>query len=221
MNATNKTGQWGTMLGLVLTGLWLAGCRAPSSQLAETPGAAVSGGTTTANSPSGLKSGPIGPEIIKVGDSLTVIFSDFKPEPQAIVDTVRGDGTITLLLDQQFHAADKTRGELEREIRTNYVPRYFKFLTVTVVPKDQFYFVGGEVRSPNRYQYVGTSTVTRAIQSAGDFTDFALKTGVKLFRVDGRIETVDCIKALKNPTLDLQIFPGDTIKVPRRRWPWQ
>ena len=100
-------------------------------------------------------------------------------------------------------------------------PGYFKFLTVTVVPKDQFYFVGGEVRSPNRFQYVGTTTVTRAIQSAGDFTDFARKTKVELIRVDGRIETVDCVKAWKNPSLDLQVFPGDTIKVPRRHMPWE
>jgi polysaccharide export outer membrane protein len=209
------------MLGLVLTGLWLAGCRAPSSQFGDAPGSPSAGASTTTNSPSGVKSGPIGPEIIKVGDSLTVVFSDFRPEPQSIIDTVKGDGTITLLLDQQFHADGKTRGELEREIRANYVPKFFKYLTVTIVPKVQFYFVGGEVRSPNRYQYLGTTSVTRAIQSAGDFTDFARRRTVKLYRVDGRIETVDCLQALKNPNLDLQVFPGDTIKVPRRHWPWQ
>jgi len=213
-------------LGLVLGGFWLAGCQSSSPTFAVAPGPATPAGGLTvaaadANTASASKSGPIGPEIIKVGDSLTVIFSDIAPQPQPVVDTVKGDGTITLLLDQHFQAANKTRGELEREIRTNYVPKYYKFLTVTIVPKDQFYFVGGEVRSPNRFQYVGTTTVTRAIQSAGDFSEFARKAKVRLYRVDGRIETIDCIEALKNPNLDLQVFPGDTIKVARRYWPWQ
>ena len=58
----------------------------------------------------------------------------------------------------------------------------------------------------------------KAIASAGGFTDFANKKKVKLTRVDGRTQTVNCVKALDNPSLDLEVYPGDKIHVPRRLW---
>jgi protein involved in polysaccharide export with SLBB domain len=57
----------------------------------------------------------------------------------------------------------------------------------------------------------------QAIASAGDFTDFARKQEVLLTRSDGRKITVNCIKARKNPSLNLEILPGDIIDVPRRQ----
>jgi protein involved in polysaccharide export with SLBB domain len=96
------------------------------------------------------------------------------------------------------------------------VPKYYKYLTVTITPMLQFYFVGGEVRSPGRYEHVGKMTVRKALQSAGDFTDFANKKKVKLTRTTGEKHTINAIKALNNPELDLEVLPGDTIHVPRR-----
>jgi polysaccharide export outer membrane protein len=124
-------------------------------------------------------------------------------------------------LNQPFQAAGKTIGELEKEIREHYVPKYYKYLTVTVRPLGQYYSVKGEVRSPNRYPYLNDTTVLKAIASAGDFTDFARKRKVKLYRTNGRIETEDCVKALRNPRLDLPVYPGDWINVSRRTLPWQ
>jgi protein involved in polysaccharide export with SLBB domain len=63
--------------------------------------------------------------------------------------------------------------------------------------------------------YGPSITVTKAIQTAGDFTEFANKKKVKLTRKDGSIYTVNCIKALEDPTQDLEVYPGDTIHVPR------
>jgi polysaccharide export outer membrane protein len=80
----------------------------------------------------------------------------------------------------------------------------------------RWYYVLGEVRVPNRQIYNSRITVLQAIASAGGFTDFAKKTKVKLTRVDGRTQIVNCSKALENPTLDLEVYPGDTIHVPRR-----
>ena len=211
MNASNKTGQWWVVVALVLAGLWLAGCGTPSAPTGGSPGATPPPSVAFTNAD---------PPII-IGDSLTIVFSDVSPQPPPFLDTVRGDGTIKLLLDHYFVAAGKTRAALEKEIRDFYVPNYYRYLTVTIAPKDQFYFVGGEVKGANRFQYVGPTTVTRAIQSAGDFTDFARKGKVKLFRVDGKIEIIDCIAARGNPKLDLPVYPGDRIEVPRRGWPWQ
>ena len=76
-------------------------------------------------------------------------------------------------------------------------------MTVTVKQQEstRWYYVNGEVRSPARQIYNSRITVLKAIASAGGFTDFANKKKVKLTRVDGRTQTVNCVKALDNPSL--------------------
>ncbi|HSY74570.1 MAG TPA: hypothetical protein VK810_03795, partial [Dongiaceae bacterium] len=61
-------------------------------------------------------------------------------------------------------------------------------------------------------EYLGETTVTKAIQTSGDFTDFARHT-VRLNRANGSHIQVDCDKALKNPAEDPQVYPGDQIVV--------
>ena len=217
MNTSKLNGRWWATLGLMLAGVWLAGCHTAKPQFGEVPGTTGAGKAVAANRVTEVKTF----EDIKVVDALTIVFSDINPQPQPFVDTVRADGTIKLLMDHAFTAVGKKRGDLEKEIHDFYVPSYYKYMTVTISFKDQFYSVGGEVRAPSRFPYLGLTTVTRAIQSAGDFTDFARRRTVKLFRVDGKIENVDCLEALKKPSLDLQVYPGDLIKVERRKWPWQ
>ncbi len=58
--------------------------------------------------------------------------------------------------------------------------------------------------------------VTQAIQSAGDFTDFADQREVRVIRANGRVEIVDCKAALEDPSKDLPVYPGDNIVVERR-----
>jgi polysaccharide export outer membrane protein len=151
-----------------------------------------------------------------VGEPLTVVFSDLPTGVQSFEEQVNDRGMITLLLNKTFTAAGKTRPELEKEIRAAYVPDYFVNLTVTIKRPEQLYYVGGEVRSPNRYAYASGTTVTKAIQAAGDFTDWANKKNVTLTRADGRSQIVDCIKALKDPKHDPHVYPGDKITVRRR-----
>jgi polysaccharide export outer membrane protein len=163
---------------------------------------------------------PYSPDLIRVGDTLQITFSDTPVPVPVFDDKVKDSGVITLMLNQTFVVTNKTRGELETEIRARYVPDYYRNMTVTVQHQTQsrFYYVGGEVKSPGRQVYVGPITVTKAIQTAGDFTDFAKKTKVKLIRVDGRVQTVNCPKALVDPRLDPEVYPGDQITVPRRFW---
>ena len=125
--------------------------------------------------------------------------------------TVKGDGTITLWYSKTFHVAGKTRGQVEKEIHDAYVPDYWVNATVTVSHQVQsrFYYVGGEVKAPGRQVYIGRISVTRAIQSAGDFTDWANKKKVQLIRSNGEKKVINCVKALEKPELDLEVFPGD------------
>jgi polysaccharide export outer membrane protein len=155
---------------------------------------------------------------LRPGDLVTITFSDLPatvsmPEQKV---RVKEDGTLSLPMNLSVQAAPKSIGVVEKEIVALYVPKYFVKLTVTLRTEDRWYSVGGEVRQPGRQGYMGPTTVIRAIQSAGDFTDFAKKTAVRIHRADGRLEIIDCKKAIKNPKFDVPICPGDAINVPRR-----
>lgn len=188
----------------------------------STSSSASSGGSAADKQPLSSPRGPL--DLISVGDTLTVTFTDLPGanQQQQIEERVREDGTITLIQNLSFKAAGKPRGQLEREIREAYVPKYFKTMTPTVIPKKdtQFYYVNGEVKMPNRQVYLSRLTVTKAIASANGFTDFARKSAIDLIRSDGRKETVNFFKAIKDPTLDPEIYPGDIIYVHRKK-PWQ
>jgi len=157
-------------------------------------------------------------EVMQPGQVINVSFSDLSSLMAPIEQTVRDDGTITLLYNQTFKAAGKTRGQLEKEIHDRYVPAFFVRLTVTVAHNQQtrFYYVGGEVKAPGRQIWIGPITVTRAIPSAGDFTDFANKKKVQLTRSNGHSQWVNCLKALENSQFDPQVYPGDKITVRRK-----
>jgi polysaccharide export outer membrane protein len=159
-------------------------------------------------------------ELLRVGDSLTITFSDTPVTIPVFEEKIRDDGTITLTLNQTFKADGKSQGDLAKEIRARYVPNYYKYMTVSVKQdiNTRWYYVDGEVKAPNRQIYTSRITVLKAIASVGGFTDFAKKTKVQVTRVDGRTQEVNCTKALKNPSLDLEVYPGDKIHVPRRVW---
>ncbi|HEY1490405.1 MAG TPA: polysaccharide biosynthesis/export family protein, partial [Verrucomicrobiae bacterium] len=152
-----------------------------------------------------------------VGESVNIIFSG-TPDPMEFPpheETIKEDGNITLPLIGSVQALDKTAGALQREIHDLYVPKYYVRLNVVVKPGDLLYYVQGEVKTPGRQLYVGETSVTKAITSAGDFTDFASHK-VTLIRANGDRVKVNVDKALDNPALDAKVYPGDHIYVPRR-----
>lgn len=167
---------------------------------------------------------PISPEesseVLQPGEMISVSLSDIAATIPPMEQTIKADGTITLWYSKTFHVAGKKRGQVEKEIHDAYVPDYWVNATVTVSHQVQsrFYYVGGEVKAPGRQVYIGRITVTRAIQSAGDFTDWAKKSKVELIRANGEKKIVNCSKALEKPELDLEVYPGDKIHVPRRFW---
>lgn len=192
----------------------------------QTPAPGSSGTPAMAAAPAsadvGATSKPRGPEpeVFRVGDTLTIVYSDLPQITPAFEGKIKEDGSVTLLLNKAFTAAGKTAGQLEKEIREYYVPRYFKYMTATVktLETTRWYYVYGEVRAPNRYMYTSRLTVLQAITSAGGFTDFANKKKLKLNRVDGRSEIINWSKAMTEPKSDPEVYPGDTIHVPRRIW---
>ena len=196
------------ILSLAVASL-LAGCQTTDS---PAPGKPAGPGATAGNTGGG------GETVFQVGELLKIDFSGtVVSELRSHEEHIKDDGTITLEYIGSIKAAGKTAGQLQTEIYTNYVPRFYRNLNVTVRGSDRFYYVGGEVKAAARQPYLGPITVTGAIKSAGDFTDFAKKRKVRLIRANStKAIIVDCIKALEDPRLDLPVYPGDRIDVPRR-----
>lgn len=174
--------------------------------------------TAAAPSPKGSAQVNFDPDRLRPGEALLITFLDLPTPVPPFEGRIRADGTITLMQNQEFVAAGKTVGELEKEIRERYVPQFFQNLTVVVKPTERFFYVDGQVRMPSRQQYLGRITVLGAIAAAGGFTDFAQQKKVRIQRADGRVEIVNCEKAKEDPALDVPIYPGDKIFVPRKWW---
>lgn len=231
MKVSKLAGCGRLICGLFLFTALLAGCQGP--KYAEVPGLAPAPAPApaAATGGSGADAAPPTPgdssarvlDTISVGDNLVIVFSDLPKQESPIKERVREDGTIRLLQNQVFVAAGKMRGDLEKEIHKRYVPDYYRTMTVTVTPEVnmQFYYVYGEVRTPDRQVWLARITVLKAIASANGFTDFSKKTAVQLTRTDGTKYTINCPKAQKDPRLDLEVYPGDNIYVPRKSLPWQ
>jgi protein involved in polysaccharide export with SLBB domain len=215
---------------LFLMGLLLAGCQTNRGDAGfsevpgmetVTPGVSASAATPSVAAKSGTAvNAEPSSEIIQLGNVLLITFSDLPPPPLPAFDQrVRDDGKITLIYNREFTAAGKRTGDLEREIRDFYVPKYFINMTPTVriSPETRSFYVTGEVRASGNYPYKGASiTVSKAIATAGGFTDFANKRKVKLIRADGRKQTINCNEVIDHPERDPQVFPDDKIHVPRR-----
>ena len=155
-------------------------------------------------------------DLLRKGDLVVVTFSNIPNPPLPHQERIKEDGTITLPLIGSVMAAGKNPGQLQKEIQEAYVPKYYRNLVVTVRTEDRYYYVGGEVKLPNKYPYTPGVTVLKAIASAGGFTDFAARTKVELTRSTGKVIVIDCKKAQKKPSLDLAVYPDDRVFVPRR-----
>ena len=192
---------------LVATVLMAAGCETTPRPGPVSPVAGTNEVPLTVNSTDSLEP----------GNQITITFSGLSTVPIPYSCRIREDGTISPpYLKEPIIAAGKTIGELERELEKEYVPAIYKTINVTIRTADRFFYVGGEVRQPSRQIFIGRITVTQAIQSAGDFTDFADQREVRVIRATGKVDIIDCKAALDDPTRDLPVYPGDNIVVGRR-----
>jgi len=191
---------------LIATVLMVAGCETTRPRPVN-PGAGMGAGTLTVNSTDSLEP----------GNQITITFSGLSSVPVPYSCRIREDGTISPpYLEEPVIAAGKTIGKLEQELEQEYVPAIYKTINVTIRTADRFFYVGGEVRQPSRQIFIGRITVTQAIQSAGDFTDFGNQREVRVIRANGKVDIIDCKAALDDPTRDLPVYPGDNIVVGRR-----
>jgi polysaccharide export outer membrane protein len=188
---------------------FLSGC--------ATDGSPKSGGQTAAGGPgSPASAAKMDLETLHAGDHLRVEFSGIMPAIPAVETPIKDNGTISLPKIGEVKAAGLKPRLLEEVIRTNYVPDWYKTLNITVTPLDRYIFVGGDVKIPARYAYSDGMTVTKAIQTAGGFTEFANKKNVRLRRAAGGADIIINVKkAIENPEYDKLVYPGDSVMVRR------
>jgi len=160
---------------------------------------------------------PLSSERLVPGNKVTITFSGNPTPPPKHEEKVREDGFISPpLLTKPVMAAGKTVGQLQEELHSLYVPDQFKSLTVTVSTEERMVYVGGEVKNPGPHPYLPGMTVLKAIQAAGDFTEYGNRRNVTVTRVNGRQETVNCNKAFKDARYDKPVYPDDRVQVKRR-----
>lgn len=158
-------------------------------------------------------------DLLRVGDKIRIVYLDIPDAPTPTEQQIPDDGKLLLPKGVEITLANKRRTDVEKEIQDLYVKvrRLYPRMTVNIERQNLVASVGGEVRNPSFIPLSGEMTLTRAINAAGGFTDFAERTSVRVTRATTKQQIiVNVKKALKNPALDLPIYPGDVIEVPRR-----
>jgi protein involved in polysaccharide export with SLBB domain len=155
---------------------------------------------------------------LRTGDQLTVRLdtggTGANSQPQGIELAVDENGDISLPYIGHVPAAGLTSSELAERIQASYVPRFYVHCTATVLTKDRFFYVGGEVRGPSRYPWTEDVSLMKAINTAGGFTDYANRGKVEVTR--GKTKQIfNCEDLRQHPAKDVAIQPGDSIYVPR------
>ncbi len=224
LKLVNPSALWSLLLGTLLV---LSGCKSTddNATLAERfrNNAGGPGGASVATK-TNRHEGAIPTEFsrLRVGDLVMVHFSDVERPPGIggkVEANIPDSGIITLPYNVKIKADGKTTTELENEIRTNYVPRLYVALTVTVRTDMRVYYVDGEIKNPRgALPYVGEVTVLRAIANAGGFSDFANKKNIELRRLNGERFIINYFDALKDPSKDLSVYPNDHIIVNKGRF---
>lgn len=224
---TSKSLAAGVML---LAALLLAGCYNPDDAKGTDP-AAYTGPGSAQFPPDNTNMGPpvmtpqglpgaapivgVSP-VLRPNDKIIIEWFDTVNQIPQYNERIRDDGKLILPLNIVVHAAGKTVAQLQDDIRKAYVPKFYHNLTISVKTEERVFFVGGEVRMPNRQYFHDGITVLRAIDVAGGFTDFANRNKIELRRTSGEIIKIRWKDAMKNPKKDPVIYPDDQIIVHKR-----
>jgi polysaccharide export outer membrane protein len=152
---------------------------------------------------------------LRIGDQLQIhMETSANQAPQSIDTEIDENGEISLPLIGRIKAEGLTTSELAERVQANYVPRYYVHCAVTVLATVRFFYVGGEVHAPGRYNWSQDVSLLKAINTAGGFTEFANRRKVEVARGSQEM-TFDCEDLRQHPNKDPAIRPGDLISVPR------
>lgn len=130
--------------------------------------------------------------------------------------TIDQDGNLNLPYINQVRAGGLPPHEVQALIESKLRgEKIYTQPTISIIQnQSRFVNIGGQVRSPGRIPYTSDLTLLSAINAAGGVNDFADQKKVQL--VQGNKVTIFDLRELrKNPKLDIPIYPGDKIEVPK------
>ena len=155
--------------------------------------------------------------VLRSGDRLVVTIHA-PPEPFTSQHVVDEAGRINLPYIGAVVVAGKSCSRAQEEIEKQYIDeKYYKNVTVIIVPPESEYSVSGEVLRPGPYPLTRNLTVLQALARSGRFTDYADQSKVYLIRGNDRTE-INLLDIRKGRQKDVVIIPGDVIEVPRSPW---
>jgi polysaccharide export outer membrane protein len=201
------------LLAVLLAGCASTGSTGPESEPAMTPGAASSAASASGDD-------ALSADYLRAGDRIRIVYNDIPDSPTPTEQVVPEDGRIILPRGVEVVVLGKKRTDVEREIATIYVDekRIYRKITVTIERMASFISVGGEVRAPSSIVYRGDMNVSAAIAAAGGFTEYANRSRVIVTRAATKKQIkINVRKAVNDPKLDVMLYPGDQVYVPRSR----
>lgn len=192
------------LLGALVVGCLGFGCAssAPSGPSAEIPRRSTTTGTADLDA------------AIRRGDTLNVKVAGITPEINEAQE-VNEFGMITLPYIKDIKAENLTPGILAKKIERAYIDGgYYTKLSVSVICGPREFYIHGEVRSPGKALWTTGLTLVKAIALSGGFSDYANKSDIEVRRRD-KVFRINYKQAEKDPSLDIEIYPRDDIKVGR------
>jgi len=159
-------------------------------------------------------------DFLRPGDRIRVVFNDIPDAPVPTEEVIPEDGRIILPRGVEVVVIGKKRTDVEKDIARIYVDdkKLYRKITANIERMASFISVGGEVRNPSSVMFRGDLTVTAAIASAGGFNEYANRRGVIVTRAANKKQIkVNVRRAVNNPELDIILYPGDQIYVPRSK----
>ncbi len=152
--------------------------------------------------------------VLKSGDRLQVtIYAP--PEPFTCAHVIDEQGRINLPLIGAMQVAGKACADAQRIIERKYIDeKYYKVVTVVIVPPESEYSLAGEVLRPGPYPLTRNLTVLQALGRGGRFTEYADPTKIRLIR-GTEILVINADDIRKGKQKDIMVIPGDVIEVPK------
>jgi polysaccharide export outer membrane protein len=174
------------------------------------------GGTKTAQHPELV---PKTPSFLTSGDVVKVTFPGAPELNQT--QKISTDGTLSLPLVGEVHAAGKTPGQLQSELAALYKPQLQdNEVLVTVESRALPVVVSGAVQHPGKIVFERPATILEAIMEAGGFTPEADLKKVSVIRIvkgEHQAQIFDLRPVLHGlPTPAIYVSSGDVIYVPER-----
>jgi protein involved in polysaccharide export with SLBB domain len=207
-------GRIGQQIGCVLCSFGLCACALQTTRPVQLPPLDAPRGSFGAGEVGGA-----GEYRLEPGDQLRVKFL-YHPELDLKVP-IRPDGSITLQLAGDIHAAGLTPVELENVIkdRTSDRLRDPEISVIVAQIGERKVYVGGEVRAPGFVVFHSGMTPLQAIMDRGGFSDTAREDSVLRLsgaQSDYQGTRLDLTKPLEEGAPQgTQLAAGDVLYVPR------